>query len=327
MSENPTAAGKGARARKAKAPAAVPTKRAWRRWIVPVFVVIVLVSAAIAWLVHANNVQSKVTHEEFASAQKTFEKADVSYKEAAQKLKNEAGSCMKSYSEYDVCPALTAAHENVEKVYSEVVRKVDAIDPKAVDRMPEATQTYKEETSRLQDLERKAASAVEDYSAALLKAVRDEHSTAMNDARTQLKEAKALLSNSEGRTSDEDLWEAVKKMLSVHGKVLAEQEEVDSSDPDAVIEATKVVRTETAAIESEMSHLKAVYDAKGTSSPGESESADSEAKESRKADGKAEASKNASSASPSAEATDGAGEGDGKATPAAEEGMAEDPDA
>ena len=290
-----------------------------------VLVVIALIAAGIGWLVHSNNVQSKATHEQFAAAESAYKKADTSYKEAAQKLKTESGACTKSYSDYDVCPALAKARTDIEKSYEDVSKQIGAIDASAVDKMPEATQTYKTSTSTVQELERRAVKAIEDYSDALLKAVSDEHAGAMNEARTNLKEAKALLSTSEGRTSDADLWNAISAMLAVHEKELEAQNEVSSDKPEEIIAATKVVRTESAAIESEMNHLKSIYASKAAPSEEESEKAKEEGKGKKGASAEESASAGSGKESASAEPS-----GKAKASPSSESAdgaSAEDPDA
>lgn len=301
-----------------------PAKRGITRLLIPILVVIALVAAGIAWLVHSNNVQSKATHEEFAAAQTAFAKADTAYKETAQKLETQAGACAKSYEDYDVCPALVSASKEVEKEYGVVDKDVKAIDENAVDKMPEATQTLKAATSKVQELERRADKAIDDYEDALLKAVRDEHSDVMNTARTNLKEAKALLSTSKGRTSDADLWEAISKMLSVHERELDAQDGVKSSEPDEIIASTAIIKMESAAIESELAHLQEIYDSKASPSASASASA-SEKADSDDAEADSEASEPADDESASSKAED-------KESPTPDasessEGLPEDPDA
>lgn len=334
MSEHPKEGRKSARTAAktssrgaAKGAAAPPARKSKKNLAILVLVVIALLAAGIAWLVHSNNVQSKATHEQFAAAESAFRKADTSYKEAAQKLKTEANSCTKSYSAYDVCPALSNARTDIEKSYADVAKQVEAIDANAVDKMPEATQTYKTSTSTVQELERRAVKAVEDYSDALLEAVRKEHAEAMNEARTNLKEAKALLSTSEGRTSDVDLWKAISEMLAVHEKELDAQDKVSSDKPEEMIASTQIVRTESAAIESEMNHLNAIYDPKATPSPSEEESEKAKGEEKKDASAEQSASADADKDSASAQPSEKAAENASPEASAKEEGTAEDPDA
>lgn len=179
---------------------------AWKKWLALIAVLVVAAGGGIGWLVHSNNVAQKATHAEFSDAQKAWEKADDSFQEASQKLKGAANGCAKAYGDYDVCPALVSTRDSVDSEYAKVEAEVNAIDASAVDKMPEATKTLQTATATVQDLERTADKAVDTYESDLLKAVREEHSTLLEQARTNLKEAQALLSTSEGRTSDADLW-------------------------------------------------------------------------------------------------------------------------
>lgn len=233
-----------------------------RAIFIAVIVLVVVIVTSV--LVYRNNQQSKATHAEFAAAQKEFATSETSYKESSQKLVNTADTCKKSYESYNLCSTLTQAHEDIAAGYSVVKEEVDTIDSNNEESLDDAIANLKSATSTIQELDRKASDAVTTYEESLLKAVQDEHSNLLDEARTNLKEAKALLSASEGKTSDEELWKAFSRILGVYEKELDKNAEVKDDDVDAHIASSEVLRVENAAIVSATNHLKSIY--KGASS-------------------------------------------------------------
>lgn len=240
--------------------------------IVTILVTILVIAlvGVTAFLVYRNNQASKATHAEFEAAQKDFATAETAYKEASQKLVNAEKDCEKSYQEYKLCPALTTALDEGEKEYAAVKETVDALSSESVDEMEKASETLKSSIETVQDLENKASDAVTTYEEDLLKAVQDEHDTLATEARTNLKEAKALLSASKDKTSDEELWDAYSRILDVHEKELSKQDSVKGDEPDTYISSSDILEVENAAIVSAMNHLKAIYE----NAPAEGASAD-----------------------------------------------------
>lgn len=225
-----------------------------------VTILVIALVGVMAFLVYRNNQASKATHAEFEAAQKDFATAETAYKEALQKLANAEKSCENSYQDYKLCPALTKARDEVESEYTAVKEKVDALASESVDEMEAASTELKSSTETVQNLGNKASDAVTTYEGDLLKAVSDEHEALATEARTNLKEAKALLSTSNGKTSDEELWKAYSRILDVHEKELNKQDGVKGDNPDTYIASSNVLKVENAAIVSAMNHLKEIYE-------------------------------------------------------------------
>lgn len=234
-----------------------------------------------AFLVYRNNQASKATHAEFEAAQKDFVAAETAYKEASQKLANAEKNCENHYQEYKLCPALSKAFNEAEVEYSAVKEEVDALSSESIDEMEKASATLKSSIKIVQDLENKASDAVTTYEEDLLKAVQNKHDTLAAEARTNLKEAKALLSTSKDKTSDEELWDAYSRILDVHEKELNKQDGVKGDDPDTYIESSDILTVENAAIVSAMNHLKAIYE----NTPADSTSSSADSSESPKGEG------------------------------------------
>lgn len=249
-------------------------------------ILVIALVGVTAFLVYRNNQASKATHAEFEAAQKDFVAAETAYKEASQKLANAEKECEHSYQEYKLCSALTTARDEAEKEYSTVKETVDSLSSESVDEMEKASQTLKSSIETVQDLKNKANDAVTTYEDDLLTAVQNEHDALVTEARTNLKEAKALLSTSEGKTSDEELWNAYSRILDVHEKELNKQDGIKGDAPDTYIASSEILKVENAAILSAMNHLKAIYenapaqsassDASGEASPSPSQSSKEE---------------------------------------------------
>lgn len=232
-------------------------------------VLVLVVVAVTAVLVYRNNQQSKATHAEFAATQEEFGVSEKLYKQAAQNLVKTADECEKSYAQYNLCSTLATAHKEIEADYAAVKEEVDAIDSNNEESLDDAITKLKASVSTVKELESKANDSVASYEKSLLQSVQDEHSTLVDEVCTNLKEAKALLSVSEGKTSDEDLWKVFSSMLDVHSKEVDKNTDVKGEDVDAYIAASEILRVENAAIVSTMNHLKEIYDngAKASNEP------------------------------------------------------------
>ncbi|MBR5950762.1 MAG: hypothetical protein IKZ87_04940 [Actinomycetaceae bacterium] len=225
-----------------------------------VAILVIVLVGVMSFLVYRNNQASKATHVEFETAQKDFSTAEAAYKEAEQGLASAQRTCEKTYTNYELCPALAKVHTEVNKEYAAVKEEVDSITTETVDEMEKASATLQTSTETVSELKGKANDAVATYEKDLLKAVTDEHNALATQVRTNLKEAKALLSTSKDKTSDEELWNAYSRILDVHEQELNKQDEVKGDNPDSYIASSEILKVENAAIISATNHLKEIYE-------------------------------------------------------------------
>lgn len=222
---------------------------------VAVFVVVVL--GVMVFLVYRNNQESKASHAEFAATQEDFKEAENSFKKASQGLVDTADECDKSYKDYGLCSSLRKTHKEIEDEYSAVKQEVESLDSSDV---PRASSTLKNSIVTVQGLERTANEAVTNYKESLLQAVKDEHAALVSEVYGNLKAAQALLSESQGKTSDEDLWTAFSRILELQARELPQQELVEGDDINAYISSTEKLRVENSAIISTTNHLREIYE-------------------------------------------------------------------